>query len=177
MRTILLVSFCVLTLTPETPLTVQTSTTNDPIAQLGAFLGKWKATGEMKDTAYSKARPSISENTCNWSANHGFLICDQIIQSASGLRNDLSIYTYNEQEHAFAFFGLSRNDREPRATKLNIEGNVWTYWDEESDKGKHISFRTTNRFTSPSTIVWRSEFSEDGTHWILMGEGQDTRIS
>jgi hypothetical protein len=176
MRPALFVSLCLLTLVHSPPLIPQMPTMDSPIVQLGAFLGKWKTTGEMKDTAYSKARSSVSESTCNWSANHGFLICDQIIESASGPRNDLSIYTYNEQEHAFSFFGLSRNDHEPRATKLTIEGDLWTYWNEEDDNGKHVRFRTTNRFTSQSAVVWRSEYSEDGAHWILMGEGRDTRV-
>lgn len=149
---------------------------SSPLSKLSPFVGKWRAGGEMKGTAYSEARLSVSENSCDWSANRGFLICDQIIQSPSGPSNDLSIYTYNEKDHAFAFFGLSRNNPEPRATKLTIEGDLWTYSDEENDNGKHIRFRTTNRFTSPSTMVWRSEFSEDGVRWILMGEGQDTRI-
>ena len=155
----------------------QSPESDSSLAKLTPFVGKWKASGEMKDTAYSKARPSVSENTCDWSANRGFLICDQIIQSASGPKNDLSIYTYNDKDHAFAFFGLSRNDSEPRATKLTVEGDLWTYWDEEDDHGKHVRFRTTNRFTSPSTMVWRSEFSEDEVRWVLMGEGQDTRIN
>ena len=55
------------------------------------------------------------------------------------------------------------------------QGNVWTYWDEADEAGKHIQFRTTNTFQSPATVVWRSEYSEDGAHWILMGEGTDTR--
>jgi hypothetical protein len=155
------------------PVRAQSPDTTSSLAKLSPFVGKWKTAGEMKDTPYSKARPSLSENTCEWSTNRGFLICDQIIQSASGPRNDLSIYTYNAKDHAFRFFGLSRNDPEPRVTKLSIEGDLWTYRDEEDDNGKHIRFRTTNRFTSPSTIVWRSEFSADGVRWILMGEGQE----
>jgi hypothetical protein len=150
---------------------------DDPITKLNPFLGKWKTTGEMKNTAYSKARPSSSENTCDWSANRGFPICDQIIRSASGPTNDLSIYTYNEKERAFNFFGISREDHEPRATKLTIEGDLWTYWNEEEDGGKHIRFRTTNRFVTPSSVQWRSEYSEDGLNWVLMGERQDTRIN
>jgi hypothetical protein len=95
--------------------------------------------------------------------------------SPTGTRNDLSIYTYNEKEHSFDFFGISRDDAEARTTKLTIQGNVWTYWDEADEAGKHIQFRTTNTFQSPATVVWRSEYSEDGAHWILMGEGTDTR--
>jgi hypothetical protein len=149
---------------------------NKEIAKLGAFLGKWNTTGEMKDTPYSKASAPASITDCNWSANRGFLICDQRIQTAAGVRNDLSIYTYNEKNREFAFFGVSRDDPEPRATKLTIEGDLWTYSSDETDGSKRIHFRTTNQFTSPDTVVWRSEYSEDGSHWILMGEGKDARV-
>lgn len=146
-----------------------------PIAKLAGFLGKWNAAGEMNDTPYSKAHPARSATNCDWSANHGFMICDQLIESSDGLRNDLSIYTYNEKSHEFAFFGLSRNDPEPRATKLTIDGDLWTYSSDDMDGSKRIHFRTTNQFVSPDTVVWRSEYSEDGTHWVLMGQGKDTR--
>lgn len=49
--------------------------------------------------------------------------------------------------------------------------------DEFDDGAKHIQFRTTNKFTSPTTMTWRSEYSEDGAHWILMGEGTDSRTN
>jgi hypothetical protein len=147
------------------------------VEKLGAFAGEWVASGEMKDTPYSKAKiKSHDEMSCQWTPNHGFMICDQTIHTSAGTNNELSIYTYNPQEHAFAFFGLSRNDKEARTTKLTIENNLWTYWDEEEDGGKRVRFRTTNQFTSPTKVTWRSEYSEDGSHWVLMGEGTDSRV-
>ena len=148
------------------------------LEKLGALLGHWNTSGEMKDTPYSKARTkSNDEMTCSWTPNHGFLVCDQIIHTLTETRNDLSIYTYNEKQHTFSFFGLSRNDTEARTTKLTIEGSLWTYFDESDEGGKHVQFRTTNQFSSPSTVIWRSEYSEDGVHWTLMGQGTDKRIN
>jgi hypothetical protein len=146
------------------------------LGKLKAFLGHWKTEGEFKDTPYSKAHPSKSEMSCDWTPNHAFLLCDQTIHTPTGDKNDLSLYTYNEQSHVFRFFGVSQNDAEARTTKLTIEDNRWTYLDEGHDKGKHVRFRTTNKFTSPTTMSWRSEYSEDGVHWTLMGEGTDTRV-
>jgi hypothetical protein len=161
---------------PRSALTAEAPEAKREIEKLGMFLGRWDTTGEMKDTPFSKARTkSHDEMTCDWTPRHGFLVCDQMIHTPAGTRNDLSIYTYNEKERSFGFFGISRDDAEARTTKLTIQGNVWTYWDEADEAGKHIQFRTTNTFQSPATVVWRSEYSEDGAHWILMGEGTDTR--
>ena len=157
--------------------TLSAAVAGQELDKLGAFQGHWRTTGEIKETRYSKAKiKSQDEMTCGWTSNHGFMICDQLIHAGGLINNELSIYTYNPAEHCFAFFGVARNDQQARTTKLTITGNLWTYWDEEDDGGKHVSFRTTNRFVSPDRVEWRSEYSEDGMHWVLMGEGADTRI-
>jgi hypothetical protein len=147
------------------------------IEKLAAFLGHWNASGEVKGSDSGKGSMKInSEITCNWAANHGFLICDQIIHLPDGDRNDLSIYTYSEKDHAFAFFGITRGSKEARTTKLTIEGNVWTYSSSETDGGKQTEYRTTNRFTSTSNLIWRAEYSQDGEHWTTTAEGSDVRV-
>ena len=143
---------------------------------LGAFLGMWEGKGTSKDSAYSKAGPNSAQTNCNWSPNHGFLVCDQIVHLPDGVtQNDLSIYTYNETDHSYAFYGLSKNNSRVRTPKLTIEEKRWTYSGEFEDHGKKIRFRTINDFTSPTTVTYRAEYSEDGTHWTLMSEGTNTR--
>lgn len=145
--------------------------------KVGAFLGEWKSKGEMRDTTFSKAGSNSATTTCAWSLNHGYLTCDQLVQTPDGPENDFSVYTYNEKDHTYLFFGLSRGDGDARTPKLTIEGNLWTYLGGFDRKdGKHISFRTTNTFTSPTNVTWRSEFSDDGAHWTIMGEGTETRV-
>ena len=178
MGTRLLLIFCLCVLTGSLRVMAQSQVAGDKeVEKLGVFAGQWVAGGEMKDTPYSKAKiKSHDEMNCGWTPNRGFMICDQLIHTASGTKNELSIYTYNPDEHAFAFFGVSRGDKEARTTKLIIEGNLWTYWDEEEDGRKYVRFRTTNQFTSETKVIWRSEYSEDGSKWVLMGEGTDTRV-
>jgi hypothetical protein len=148
----------------------------DDLNSLGLYVGVWKAETVSKDTAYSKAGKRTSETTCNWGPNHGFLICDQIVHNANGDHNDLSIYTYNEKDHTFAFYGLSRDNPPVRAPKFTVEGKRWTYSSEFDDGGKHIRQRTINEFTSPDSVTYRGEYSEDGTNWIVMFEGSNKRV-
>ena len=142
--------------------------------KLGAFVGHWKASGELKDKAETKVSAEMS---CNWAANHGFLICDQMIHTPDGVQNDLSIYTYSEKEHGFQFFGITRGSKEARSTKLTIEENIWTYSSEETNNGKKTQYRTINKFFTPSHVDWRSEYSEDGEHWTVTAEGSDARAN
>jgi hypothetical protein len=148
------------------------------IDKLSAFVGHWTLSGELKDAATGKPTIKLSSDiTCNWSTNHGFLICDQIIHLPDGTQNDFSIYTYSEKDHAYQFFGITRGNKEPRTTKLTIEGNLWTYSSSDTSGGKNVQYRTTNRFTTASKVEWRSEYSEDGTHWITTAEGTDARAN
>jgi hypothetical protein len=177
-KTILTVALC-MNLAVSSGVTAARTTPAEAgaIEKLGVFLGHWRTTGEMKETPYSKERKkSDDEMTCRWMPNHGFLICDQLIHRPQGTDNELSIYTYNEKDRAYAFFGVGRDEKEARTTQLTIEDNVWTYADESDEAGKRVQFRTINTFVSPTVVTWRAEYSDDGTHWILMGDGKDTRI-
>src|SRR5258708_2747451 len=145
--------------------------TQSPVEKLGAFIGKWEGTGEMVNSPFSKGGKNSGETNCAWSPNHGYLVCDQIVHLPEGTQNDLSLYTYNESDKSYAFFGHSRNDRNVRTPKLTIEGNIWTYFVEFDDGPKHMRIRTVNEFKSASLVTWRSEFSEDGTNWTAMGSG------
>jgi hypothetical protein len=147
------------------------------LEKLSAFQGQWTSKGQMRDSKFSKVGSNSANTTCSWSTNHGYLTCDQLVQTSDAPENDLSVYSYNEKDHSYLFFGLSRGDRDARTPRLTIDGNLWTYLGGFDQKdGKHISFRTTNTFTSPTSVVWRSEFSDDGTNWTLMGEGTETRV-
>jgi len=146
------------------------------IEKLGAYIGKWKSTGTLLDTAYTKAASAAGETNCQWSASHGFMICDQLVNLSGEVHNDVSIYTYDEKTGTFAFVGVSRDAPRPRTPKLTIEGNIWTYANEFDDGPKHIRFRTVNEFKSANSITWRSEYSEDGIHWTLTGSGNVTRV-
>jgi len=104
---------------------------------LSAFLGKWEGKGTSKDSAYSKAGPNSAQTNCDWSPNRGFLVCEQIVHLPDGTtQNDLSIYTYNETDHSYAFYGLSRNNSNVRTPKLTIEDKRWTYSGEFENNGK-----------------------------------------
>ncbi|HEV2352316.1 MAG TPA: hypothetical protein VG028_20980 [Terriglobia bacterium] len=177
MKDFLVVCFLILLTVLIAPRAVaQTPTNSGELEKLSAFLGTWATKGEMRDTPYSKAQANItSVLTCQWAPNHGFLICDQVIHTPAGANNDLSVYTYNESTRQFSFFGIGRNDARARTPALAIEGNTWTYLGGFDNGSKHIQFRTSNTFTNARSIAWRSEYSEDGTHWMLMGEGTDSR--
>ena len=152
------------------------ATPASPQSALGAYLGQWTGQGKILDSPFSKAGNAGGETNCNWAPNRGFLVCDQKTYSPAGPSNDLSIYTYNQKDHAYHFFGLSRNSGNVRSPKLTIDGNRWTYSSQFNNSGKHVRIRTINVFTSPTTVTYRTEYSVNGAPWYLMGSGSSRRV-
>jgi len=148
----------------------------EPIEQLGRLLGRWTTRGEMKATPYSTAGAVSSELDCGWAPRHSFMICSQLVRSAAGAQEQLSVYTYSAAGRAFRFVGWSREDAHPRTPELRIEDNVWSYSSETEIDGRPVRFRTVNTFTSPTTMLWRSEYAEGSAPWRLLGEGADERV-
>lgn len=153
-----------------------TSDDGREIAKLGVFVGKWKTAGEMFNTKFSHAAKTSSIMTCVWSPNRRFLISDQIIKKADGTVDQLGVYGYDPHAkgfYSYAFFGAGGA---PFSSKPVINGNVWIYNGEFKSGGETIKTRTTNNFILRDTMIFETQYSEDGTHWVTMMKGKDVRI-
>lgn len=147
------------------------------LKKLDFLAGSWKTQGQSKLTAYSRDAALSSETSCAWAPNHGYLVCDQMVQRPDGKHNSLSVYTYDVGAKAYKYYGLDR-DGGPRSVAIFFEGNVLTYPGEFDDNGKKIKMRTLNEVISTDSYTYRTEFSDDdGNTWTLMNEGKSTRVS
>ena len=75
-------------------------------------------------------------------------------------------------------FGMSPGDKHPRMTELSIspDHSRWEYLGKAEISGKQVEFRTVNVFRDNDHVDWWSEYSTDnGAHWVKMGEGKESR--
>jgi len=123
-------------------------------------------------TAHSKARKEFRtiENVC-WHSS-SYYVCDQKVD---GLSQVLIVYTYDEKDDTYTTYPIPAHGSLPRTGKLTIKGNVWTFSWEDEKAGKTMHYRTTNTFTSPRTIEYRLEFSDDNEHWTAMAKGVERK--
>jgi hypothetical protein len=150
--------------------------TGSELNKVDVWAGHWTTQGESMDSAFSSAGKLSSDMTCAWSPYHGYMMCDQLIDSPNGKMNSLSVYTYSEKENAFKFYGLDK-DGMPRSTAVTVKNTLWTYTGSFESKGKKIDVRTMNIFMSADKVLWHTEYSDDGgQHWVLMNQGSDTRV-
>jgi hypothetical protein len=149
---------------------------NDPRERLAIWEGRWTATGETKETAYSHAGTSPSHLTCGWSADHGYMVCEYLSDNADAearsSSDHLSIFTYDEKGKRYKHLGISKDFRTLEET-ARVSGNVWQY---EYELSSSLHGRDTYEFVTPDRHVTRIEFSPDGQQWTLVKEVVATRV-
>lgn len=140
------------------------------LEKINLYCGTWRADVQDFDTTYSKAGSSskIIRNEC-W-ANGAFFAVSQIVNGES---KALVVYTYDTKTDLYHTFAVLANDG--KAGTLIIKGNVWTYPSDYVVKDKTIHLRIVNTFTSPTTIEFKREYSEDGVTWIAMSTGREVK--
>ena len=146
---------------------------------LGRWVGgKWVGDGKLVDSDYSKAMPVGGVTNCSWSPDHIFIVCDQANTIDGKPERDLSVYAFDPEKAGYRMFGMSPGGGSPRVTELNIspDQNRWEYLGKAEIKGKTVEFRTINIFRDDNHVDWWSEYStDDGAHWVRMGEGKESR--
>lgn len=141
--------------------------------RIAAYAGTWKIETENLATPFSKAgkESSTLRNEC-W-RNGAFYVCDQFVNGES---KALVIFTEGADAATYNSYSVPADGgKAGPGGKLLISGNTWTFpWEYERD-GKTVHFHVVNVFSTPKTIEFRREFSEDNEHWTVMARGHETK--
>lgn len=143
----------------------------DPLKKL---LGHWEGTAKFADTKYSKARGIQSKTDCNWTPQGTALVCETTIRDTDGEHKQLSVDTADDGGK-FTYYTITEGNK-PYAGALTIKDTNWVYGPSPEGANTFPVFRTTNNFTG-DTEEFKTEFTEDGTHWTTMLEGTMRRTA
>lgn len=142
--------------------------------KIAAYAGTWKSQTERFNTPYSKAGKETStlRNDC-WRSGD-FYACHQIVNGKSAA---MIVFTYDAKNDIYHNYTIPTDDGKAYSGgTLTIKGNVWTFPWEDTEKDKTTYFHNINKFTTPDTIEYRIEFSQDKIHWIVMAKGYEQKI-
>lgn len=146
------------------------------LSRMNVWVGHWQSQTRVLNTPYSDAASVTSEMTCSWSPNHGFVLCDHLMHGTDGTTNSLSVYTYDERDKVYKFYGVEK-DSYPREVPMEVKGNVWSFGTEVQNADKTVMFLTSDEFISDKSMRFRTEFSDDnGQHWKELNQGELTKI-
>jgi hypothetical protein len=138
---------------------------NEPgVKKLGIFLGTWRS-------EITGANDQYSVNTCRWSANGKYLICDQLLTNGKKKTDDLAIYSYNPAKNDYQVSLVGIPGGGPFSIPVTFKGDDLIYTGAFIKNGKKIYDRTINTFLSSSYYTYKVQASKDSTKWKTLSEG------
>jgi hypothetical protein len=134
-----------------------------------AFLGHWEGSGQFAQTKYSKPHTVTSTTDCAWTPQGTALVCQTMVHEFNGYHTQLSVDAPDNDSPGFSYYTISPGHK-PFYGTLTINGKQWIYGPAPDMKGHYPEFRTTNEFSGDAE-TFKTEFTDDGTHWTTMLEG------
>jgi hypothetical protein len=150
----------------------------DPAAKLGIWAGRWTYHAQDYETPYSHADTYDGTGVCDWSPNHGFMVCDYLNRNAPpGFPvNDLGVWSYDPGKKTFARVGVFKESK-PFVQQVTMDGNTWTTLAEIPYKGKTAMYRTVYVFQSSGKRTATTQISADnGKTWTTVTEFTSVQV-
>ena len=145
------------------------------VKKLDVFVGTWTLDGNMKPGMMGPGGSVTEHDKCEWMEGGFYVVChsEYKIQgtcngvglSVMGYFTDDKAYTYREF-NSFGEFDDSRG---------TLEGDAWTWTNDEKMGGMMMKGRYTIKMTSAASYNFMYEMSQDGTKWATVMDGKATK--
>ena len=145
------------------------------LKKLDMFTGMWTLDGSMKPGMMGPGGSTTESDKCEWMEGGFYVVCHSTYKmegmgsgvglSVLGYSSDDKVYTYRE----FNSFG------EFDDSKGMLDGDTWTWTNEEKMGGMAMKGRYTIKVTSATSYNFMYEMSQDGTKWTTVVDGKATK--
>jgi hypothetical protein len=138
------------------------------------YAGTWNMQMTRVQTPYSKPSNETMtvKNDC-WRSEI-FYVCDQIID---GSPKALIVFFYNAEEKRYGSFPITAASDSVHPGDVLVDGATVTFPWQINDNGKTVSMRIVNTFTTPDTMDFRQEYSDDGKTWQPIATGIEHKVA
>ena len=146
------------------------SQNSDPTNKLSVWAGTWNYHAETYETAYGHANAYDGTGKCNWSPNHGFMVCDYLNHNpkAGAPLNDITVFTYDARTKTYSQVSVFK-DSKPFTRHMTVAGNTWISSTEIPYKGKTVIYRDVYVFQSSDKRTTTTQISADnGKTWTIV---------
>jgi hypothetical protein len=139
------------------------------VKKIEYFAGDWSVDGEIKPGPYGPGGKFQGTSHGEWMDGGFFLVMhtkttapfNMTSTAYMGYHPEKKKYIYNE----FNSMG------EAEAALGTVEGDTWTWLDENEIGGKTVHGRYTSKIVSPTSYKFKYEMTMDGTTWNTIMEG------
>jgi hypothetical protein len=143
--------------------------------KLDALAGSWSIEGDVKPNPMGQAGKMTEDEKCEWMEGGFFLICHVTFQSPNmGSGTAVSVIGYSTSEKLYTYREFN-SWGETEDSRGRVEGDTWTWSNDEKMGTSMVKARFTMKFTSPTAYTFMYETSPDGDKWTDLVDGKATK--
>ena len=142
--------------------------------KLDMFVGAWILEGDVKPGAMGSGGHVTENEKCEWLEGQFFLVCHTDFKTPMGNGAGISVMGYSSEDKTYTYREFN-SWGEFEDSKGSVEGNTFTWTNEDKMGDKPMQGRFTMKITSPSAYDFAYETSPDGAKWTLVMDGKATK--
>jgi len=143
--------------------------------KLDMFAGAWILDGDMKPGAMGPGGKVTENEKCEWMEGGFFLVCHTDFKSTTmGNGTSVSVMGYSTDEKSYSYREFN-SWGEFVDSKGSVDGDTWTWINDEKMGAMTIKGRFTMKMTSSTSYNFTYETSQDGTKWTTLLDGKATK--
>ena len=142
--------------------------------KLGMFAGVWTLDGDMKPGPMGPGGKMTENEKCEWMEGGFYVVCHADFKSSMGNGSGLTIMGYSADDKSYTYREFN-SWGEFTDSKGSVDGDTWTWLNDEKMNGMTMKGRFTMKITSPNSYNFMFEMSQDGTKWSTVMDGKATK--
>ena len=144
------------------------------LKKLDIFVGSWTLDGTMKPGMMGPGGSMTENEKCEWMEGSFYLVCHSDYKSSMGNGVGLSVMGYSADDKAYTYREFN-SFGEFDDSRGSLDGDTWTWTNEEKMGGMTMKGRFTMKITSASSYNFTFDMSPDGTKWSTVMDGKASK--
>ncbi len=144
------------------------------VKKLDMFAGSWTLDGDMKATSMGPGGKMTETEKCEWMDGGFFIVCHADFKGSMGSGSGITVMGYSTDDKTYTYREFN-SWGEFTDSKGSVDGDTWTWTNEEKMGAMTMKGRFTMKITSATSYNFSYEMSEDGAKWTNVLEGKATK--
>ncbi len=144
------------------------------LRKLDVFVGAWTLDGNMKPSSMGPGGTMTENEKCEWMEGNFYLVCHSDYKSSMGNGVGLSVMGYSTDDKAYTYREFNSFGEFDDARGA-LDGDTWTWNNDEKMGGATVKGRFTIHMTSSSSYDFVFDMSPDGSKWATVMDGKATK--
>ena len=144
------------------------------LRRLGDLAGTWKMSGQMQKSPMGPGGKTSGTETCAWFEGEFFMVCNMSGTTPMGKTAGMNIFGWDADHKTYTFQSIDSFGMASTA-KGKLDGNTWTWTNEQKMAGKTMKSRFVIVEETPDHKKMSWSISPDGQTWSELFSGEETR--